>query len=101
MQKYQEKMKDNPSSETIVGTMESDQNRRSVVEYRMEKLFEVQMKDGKDVEAHVTQWQELKRHEIVQQGQEQEVTEIVKSYANVMEEEEHNFRVGADKGARV
>ncbi len=27
--------------------------------------IEVQMKDDKDVEAHVTQWQELKQHDIV------------------------------------
>jgi hypothetical protein len=35
--------------------------------------IEVQMKDDKDVEAHVTQWQELKQHDIVQQRQEQEI----------------------------
>jgi hypothetical protein len=46
---------------------------------------EVQMKDNKDVEAHVTQWQELKQHDIVQQRQEQELTEIIKnSYAKIM-----------------
>ncbi len=62
---------------------------------------EVQMKDDKDVEAHVTQWQELKQHDIVQQRQEQELTDIIKnSYANIMAEEDHNFRHGADR-ARV
>ncbi len=34
--------------------------------------IEVQMKDDKDVEAHVTKWQELKQHDIVQQRQEQD-----------------------------
>jgi hypothetical protein len=51
--------------------------------------IEVQMKDDKDVEAHVTQWQELKQHDIVQQRQEQEFTEIIKkSYAKIMAEED-------------
>ena len=63
--------------------------------------IEVQMKDDKDVEAHVTQWQELTQHDIVQQRQEQELTEIIKkSYAKIMAEEDHNFRHGADR-ARV
>jgi hypothetical protein len=35
------------------------------------------MKDDKDVEAHVTQWQELRSHDIVQQRQEQEIIEII------------------------
>ena len=35
--------------------------------------LEMEMKDDKDVEAHVTQWQELKQHDIVQQRQEQEI----------------------------
>jgi hypothetical protein len=62
--------------------------------------IEVQIKDDKDVEAHVTQWQELKEHDIVQQRQEQEFTEIIKkAYAKIMAEEDHNFRHGAD-GAR-
>ena len=60
--------------------------------------IEVQMKDDKDVEAHVTQWQELKQHDIVQQRQEQELTEIIKkSYAKIMAEEDHNFLYGADR----
>jgi hypothetical protein len=55
--------------------------------------LEMEMKDDKDVEAHVTQWQELKQHDIVQQRQEQELTEIIKkSYAKIMAEEDHNFR---------
>jgi hypothetical protein len=62
--KYQEKRKGNPSSE-------------------------VHTEDGKDVEAHVTQWQE------------QEFTEITKkSCAKFMAEKDHNFRHGADR-ARV
>ncbi len=40
--------------------------------------IEVQIKDDKDVEAHVAQWQELKQHDIVQQRQEQVLTEIIK-----------------------
>ncbi len=60
-----------------------------------------QMKDDQDVEARVMQWQELKQHDIVQQRQEQELTEIIKkSYAKIMAEEDHNFRHGADR-ARV
>ncbi len=60
--------------------------------------IEVQMKDDKGVEAHVTQWQELKQHDIVQQRQEQELTEIIKKwYAKIMAEEDHNFRHGADR----
>jgi hypothetical protein len=63
--------------------------------------LEMEMKDNKDVEAHVTQWQELKQHDIVQQRQEQELTEIIKkSYAKIMAEEDHNFRHRADR-ARV
>ncbi len=55
--------------------------------------MEVQMKDDKDVEAHVTKWQELKQHDIVQQRQEQVLTEIIKKlYAKIMAEEDHNFR---------
>ena len=60
--------------------------------------LEMEMKDDKDVEAHVTKWQELKQHDIVQQRQEQELTEIIKkSYAKIMAEEDHNFRHGADR----
>ncbi len=40
--------------------------------------IEVQMKDDKDVEVHITKWQELKQHDIVQQRQEQEFSEIIK-----------------------
>ncbi len=60
--------------------------------------LEIQMKDDKDVEDHVTQWQELKQHDIVQQRQDQELTEIItKSHAKmIMAEEDHNFRHGAD-----
>jgi len=60
--------------------------------------LEMEMKDDKDVEAHVTQWQELKQHDIVQQRQEQELTEIIKkSHAKIMAEEDHNFRHGAER----
>ncbi len=60
--------------------------------------IEVRMKDDKDVKAHVTQWQEQKQHDIVQQTQEQELTEIIeKSYAEIMAEEDHNFRHGTDR----
>ena len=41
--------------------------------------LEMEMKDDKDVEAHVTQWQELKQHDIAQQRQEQELIEIIKN----------------------
>ena len=40
--------------------------------------IEDQMKDDKDVKAHVTQWHELKQHDIVQQRQEQDFSEIIK-----------------------
>jgi hypothetical protein len=66
--------------------------------------IEVQMKDDKDVEAHVTQWQELKQHDIVQQRQKQELNEMIKkSYDKIMAEKDHNFRHGADteSGANV
>ncbi len=47
--------------------------------------IEIQMKDDNDVEANVTQWQGLKQHDIVQQRQEQELTEIIKkSNAKIM-----------------
>jgi hypothetical protein len=61
--------------------------------------LEMEMKDDKDVEAHVTQWQELKQHDIVQQRQDQELTEIItKSHAKmIMAEEDHNFRHRADR----
>ena len=60
--------------------------------------IEVQMKGDKDVEAHVTQWQELKQQDIVQQRQEQELTEIIKkSHAKIVAEEDHNFRHGANR----
>jgi hypothetical protein len=62
--KYQEELKDN----LCLG-----------VQYRMKKPDEVQMKDDKDVEAHVTQWQELRSHDIVQQRQDQALTEIIKN----------------------
>jgi hypothetical protein len=44
----------------------------------MKYPVEVQMKDDKDVEAKVTQWQELRSHDIVKQRQQQEFTEIIK-----------------------
>ncbi len=60
--------------------------------------LEMEMKDDKDVEAHVTQWQELKQHDIVQQQQEKELTEIIKkSHAKIMAEEDHNLRHGAER----
>jgi hypothetical protein len=44
--------------------------------------IEVQMKDDQDVEAHFTQWQELKQHDIGSARKEPELTEIIKnSYA--------------------
>jgi hypothetical protein len=41
--------------------------------------LEMEMKGDKDIEAHVTQWQELKQHDIAQQRQEQELIEIIKN----------------------
>ncbi len=59
--------------------------------------IEIQMKD---VEAHVTQWQELKQHDIVQQRQEKVLAEIIKnSYAKIMAEEDLDFRHGADRAS--
>ncbi len=60
------------------------------------------MKDDKDVEAHVTQWQELKQHDIVQQRQEQEETEIIKkSYPKIMVEEDYNLWSRQSKSTSV
>ncbi len=76
MQKYQEEMKANPR-------------------------LEVQMKDDKMSKPMLRNKQELKSHDIVQQRQEQVLTEIIKkSYAKITTEEDHNFRHGADR-ARV
>jgi hypothetical protein len=47
-------------------------------EMRGNSISEVQMKDVEDVKAHITPWQGLKGHDIVQQRQEQEFTEINK-----------------------
>ncbi len=76
MQKYQDEMKANPS-------------------------LEVQMKDDKMSKPMLRNGQELKSHDIVQQRQEQELTEIIKkSYAKITTEEDCYFRHGADR-ARV
>ena len=81
--KYPKEMKDNPSSG---------------VQHRMKKPVEVQTKDDGDVGAHVTEWQELKQHDIVQQRQEQEISDFIKkSYTKILAEEDHNFRHETDR----
>jgi hypothetical protein len=62
----------------------------------MKKSVEVQTVDEDVIEAHVTQWQELRKTDMVQQRQEQEIIYSVKKsgYSIVMEEKDHDFQNG-------